>query len=144
MKRVLLSIVACSALLSVSAQDVTVVKKEQLLKGVVSEAYYPVLSEDGEKLAFSSVNYNGLKLYDFKDNVVESVSDASRAGLYPKISEDGMVYYVTQHKKGMLNYRNLEAYDINSGENKVIVDSDRDIKTPQLVKGGVAVKSSKG
>lgn len=145
MRRVLLSMVACSALLSVGAQGVEIIKKEQLLKGVEGAAYYPVLSEDGEKMVFStSSNYIGLKLYDFKDNVVVKISDAERAGLYPKISDDGVVYYVTQKLVGTLNYRNLEAYDMSSGVNSVIVEGERSVKEPQLISGGVAVKSSKG
>ncbi|MFI3240838.1 MAG: hypothetical protein R3Y22_09710 [Bacteroidales bacterium] len=144
MRKILLSIVACSTLLTVGAQEVEVVKREQLLKGVESIAYYPVLSEDGEKVVFSTSNYEGLKLYDFKNDVVIKISDAERAGLYPKISEDGVVYYVTQKRVGALNYRNLESYDLSSGVNSVIVEGERSVKAPQLIKGGVAVKSSKG
>lgn len=143
MRKTILTITSCFALL-LSAQQVTVTKNVPLLKGVENSAYYPVLSEDGENVLFSSENFKGLKLYDIKDNVVEKISDAERAGLYPSFSKDGKVYFVTQEKDGIKNYRSVESFDIKTKKINTIISKERNIMRPQPVKNGVAFKSTKG
>ncbi|WP_289466233.1 hypothetical protein, partial [Klebsiella pneumoniae] len=64
MKKILLTLALVSGL-TASAQIAEVTSVEPLLRGVESEMYYPVLSQDGTKLLYSSVNYVGLKMYDF-------------------------------------------------------------------------------
>lgn len=143
MRKTILTITSCFALL-LSAQQVTITKNVPLLKGVENSAYYPVLSEDGQKVLFSSENYKGLKLYDIKDNVVERISGADRAGLYPSFSKDGKVYFVTQQKDGMVNYRSVESFDLKTKATNTIISKERNIMRPQPLKNGVAFKSTKG
>lgn len=143
MRKTILTITSCFALL-LSAQQVTITKNVPLLKGVENSAYYPVLSEDGQKVLFSSENYKGLKLYDIKDNVVERISGAERAGLYPSFSKDGKVYFVTQQKDGWVNYRSVESFDLKTKATNTIISKERNVMRPQPLKNGVVFKSTKG
>lgn len=64
-----------------SAQIAEVSTPRRLLAGVESDMYYPVLSRDGSQVMFTSVDYTGLRMYDFNDNVTKRLSDRPRAGL---------------------------------------------------------------
>lgn len=137
MKKVLLTL-ALVATLTANAQIAEVTSVEPLLKGVDSEMYYPVLNEDGSKLLYSSVNYVGLKMYDFNDNVTLKVSDEERAGLYPTFSKDGKsIYYVTQVWKNNTNMRQVKSYDMASKKVEAISKEGRMVDRPLAVKGGV-------
>jgi hypothetical protein len=72
---------AAGAALAMQAQIADVSSPRRLLAGVEGEAYYPVLNADGTQMKYTSQDYQGLKLYDFVDNVTTKLSDAPRAGL---------------------------------------------------------------
>lgn len=96
MKKILLTLATVACLTS-HAQIAQVNSVEPLLRGVESEMYYPELSQDGTKLLFTSVNYKGLKMYDFNNDVTVKITDSERAGLDAKFSADGNdVYFVSQ------------------------------------------------
>ncbi|MBD5249208.1 MAG: hypothetical protein HDS58_03835 [Barnesiella sp.] len=80
--------------LAASAQVARVKSTQPLLQGVESEMYHPRLSPDGSMLLFSSVNYKGLKLYDFNDGVTTRISDEPRAGFDAQFTTDGIRYEV--------------------------------------------------
>ena len=80
MRKYLLTLAAVACLTS-HAQIAQVNSTEPLLRGVEKEMYYPVLSQDGTKLLFTSSNCQGLKMYDFNDDVTIKISEAERAGL---------------------------------------------------------------
>lgn len=82
------------AALAMSAQVARVVSTQPLLQGVESEMYHPHISPDGSMLLFSSVNYRGLKLYDFNDGVTTRISDEPRAGFEARFTADGISYEV--------------------------------------------------
>lgn len=81
MKKQLLSTLTALAALSASAQIAEVSTPRPLLAGVESDMYYPVMSRDGSQVMFTSVDYTGLRVYDFNDNVTKKLSDKPRAGL---------------------------------------------------------------
>lgn len=89
-----------AASLAATAQVARVVSSQPLLNGVESEMYHPVISPDGSMLMFTSVNYRGLKLYDFNDGVTTRISDEQRAGFAAKFTADGIRYEVK--KEGMV------------------------------------------
>lgn len=128
----------------VNAQEVTVSKAVPLMKGTESAMYNPVLSEDGNNLLFSNENYKGLYIYNFQNNVVTKVSDAERAGLYPTISADGKVYYITQEMRDNRNYRNLMSYDTDSQKSVELISNQRNITAPKAVTGGVIANTASG
>ena len=115
MKKLLLSIMAIVGVMSMNAQIAEVESVTPLLKGVESEMYHPILSSDGSQLLFSEVNFKGLRLYDFNDNVVVKVSTEARAGFDASFSPDGKeIYFVTQTREGVRNLRQVKKYDIAS------------------------------
>ena len=124
--------------LTAQAQIVDVTSTQQLLKGVDSNMYYPVLSTDGSKMLYTSENFQGLKLYDFKDNVTQKVSDESRAGLDATFSCDGQtVYFVTQTWQDNRNMRQAKSYDIATRKLNEISAKGRVVARRMALKNGV-------
>ena len=137
MKKVLIMALAAMSL-TAQAQIVDVTSTQQLLKGVDSNMYYPVLSTDGSKMLYTSENFQGLKLYDFKDNVTQKVSDESRAGLDATFSCDGQtVYFVTQTWQDNRNMRQAKSYDIETRKLNEISAKGRVVARPMALKNGV-------
>lgn len=143
MRKILLALVACCSVAGM-AQQVTITKQKQLLKGVESGAYFPVLSADGSKLLFTANDSKGLKLYDFNDDVVTEITDAERAGFSPRITDDGLVYYVKQNADDVVKYRTAVCYNIADKSSKVLVENARNISVPVLLNGGAMVRTSEG
>lgn len=115
MKKLLLSIMAFAGIVTMNAQIAEVESVTPLLKGVESEMYHPILSSDGSQLLFSEVNFKGLRLYNFNDNVVVKVSTEARAGFDASFSPDGKeIYFVTQTLQNNRNMRQIKKYDITS------------------------------
>lgn len=137
MKKILLT-TALAVSFTVNAQIAEVTSVEPLLKGVDNEMYYPVLSEDGSKLLYTSVNYVGLKMYDFNDDVTLKVSEEERAGLDASFSYDAKtIYYVTQTWKNNRNMRQAKSFDLDSRKEVAISAEGRVVKRPLALKGGV-------
>ena len=137
MKKVLIMALAAMSL-TAQAQIVDVTSTQQLLKGVDSNMYYPVLSTDGSKMLYTSENFQGLKLYDFKDNVTQKVSDESRAGLDATFSCDGQtVYFVTRTWQDNRNMRQAKSYDIATRKLNEISAKGRVVARPMALKNGV-------
>lgn len=139
----LLALVACCSVAGM-AQQVTITKQIQLLKGVENGAYFPVLSADGSKLLFTANDSKGLKLYDFNDDVVTVITDAERAGFSPQITDDGLVYYVKQNAGDVVKYRTAVCYNIADKSSKVLVENARNISVPVLLNGGAMMRTSEG
>lgn len=60
------------------AQLVTVVKRSAIENS--TPAFYPVFSQDGAGLLYTSENYKGLYLYDLKSKTSQKLTDADGAG----------------------------------------------------------------
>lgn len=137
MRKYLLTLVAVACLTS-HAQIAQVNSTEPLLRGVEKEMYYPVLSQDGTKLLFTTSNCQGLKMYDFNDDVTVKISDAERAGLDASFSADGNeIYFITQAQKDGRNVRQAKKFDVVSKQETAISSEGRLVARPVAVKGGV-------
>lgn len=137
MKKFVLMVAAMAAL-TAQAQIVEVQSTSQLLKGVDSDMYYPVISSDGSKLLYTTENFVGLKMYDFKEDVTLKISDAERAGLDASFSRDGKsVYYVTQMIKDGKNIRQAKSYNLVAKKELAISAEGRVVRKPLALKGGV-------
>lgn len=137
MKKFVLMVAAMAAL-TAQAQIVEVQSTSQLLKGVDSDMYYPVISSDGSKLLYTTENFVGLKMYDFNDDVTLKISDAERAGLDASFSRDGKsVYYVTQLMKDGKNIRQAKSYNLAAKKELAISAEGRVVRKPLALKGGV-------
>ncbi len=123
MKKTLLIILGATALLG-NAQQVTVTSSTSPLKGVET-AFYPTLNSSGDKLLYSDVDANGLKMLDFSTNQVSTISNDGGAGFDAKWSADGKVYYVTSKvdEKSRLVYRTGMRYDLAQKANDVVLEA---------------------
>lgn len=137
--------VALACCLLATAQEVTITRHEQLLKGVESGIYNPVLSADGQKVLFTASNYKGLKMYDMQDDVVTRLSDDQMAGFDPVFSRDGKsVYFMSQTRENMRVYREMKSASLDGKTTAVVVEKARGMRSPVAIDGGLAVVSDKG
>lgn len=94
MKKLFIFGAMLAASMAATAQVARVVSSQPLLQGVESEMYHPRISPDGSMLMFTSVDYRGLKLYDFNDGVTTRISDEQRAGFAAEFTPEGISYEV--------------------------------------------------
>ena len=128
-----------------NAQDVKIVRHEQLLKGVESQCYNPVLSPDGQKVLFTQSDYDGLKVYDINDDVVTPLASDRLSGFSPAFSKDGKsVYFLSQTRENMLVYRSLKKVNLDGSGMETIAGKSRGMLHPVAVDGGVVSVSDSG
>lgn len=123
MKKTLLLLMGAWAMLA-SAQQVTVTSTTPLLRGI-EPAFYPTLSPSGERLLYSDVDANGLKMLDLATQQVTDISNERGAGFDAKWSNDGQVYYVTSKvdEKSRLVYRTGKRYDLARKASDVVLEA---------------------
>ncbi len=128
-----------------NAQDVKIVRHEQLLKGVESQCYNPVLSPDGQKVLFTQSDYEGLKVYDIADDVVTPLASDRLAGFSPAFSKDGKsVYFLSQTRENMLVYREMKSVNLDGTGMSTVMEKSRGMLHPVAVDGGVVTVSDNG
>lgn len=121
--------------LSAGAQIADTGRPEQLMSGVHSELYNPVLSADGTQLLFSNADYSNLRIYDFASGASKSICSEARAGLDAQFSGDGKnVIYVSRRSADRLSQ--LRVYDIAQGSNTDIGEPARNISRPVIDAAG--------
>lgn len=123
MKKTLLLLMGTWAMLA-SAQQVTVTSTTPLLRGT-EHAFYPTLNQSGDRLLYSDVDANGLKMLDLASQQVTAISNERGAGFDAKWSNDGQVYYVTSKvdEKSRLVYRTGKRYDIARKASDVVLEA---------------------
>lgn len=138
--------IALAGVLFASAQEVTITRHEQLLKGVENEVYNPVLSADGQKVLFTQSSYKGLKMYDMEDDATIKVADDWMAGFKPAFSRDGKSVYFMSQTRGddMRIYREMKSFDFDSRATAIVAEKSRGMRGPVSVDGGLAVVSDNG
>lgn len=128
-----------------NAQDVKIVRHEQLLKGIESQCYNPVLSPDGQKVLFTQSDYEGLNVYDIADDVVTPLASDRLAGFSPAFSKDGKsVYFLSQTRENMLVYREMKSVNLDGTEMSTVMGKSRGMLHPVVVDGGVVTVSDNG
>lgn len=123
MRKTLLTLMASVALMC-SAQQVTITSTTRLLQDA-EPAFYPTLSASGDKLLYSDVDANGLKMLDIDTQQITTVSNLNGAGIDAKWSANGNVYYITSevNKQDHLVYRTGRRYDLNRKANEVVLEA---------------------
>ena len=123
MKKTLLLLMGAWAMLA-SAQQVTVTSTTPLLRGI-EPAFYPTLNQSGDRLLYSDVDANGLKMLDLASQQVTAISNERGAGFDAKWSNDGQVYYVTSKvdEKSRLVYRTGKRYDLARKASDVVLEA---------------------
>ncbi len=141
MKKLIILMMAMTALLPVVAQEVEVTSLQRLLEGTEGPAYYPVLNSAGDRLLFSTKD-GVLKFYDMVDDVTSVVTHDYVAGHDACWGGDGKVYFVTQEMgEDHLIYRTGRCYDALSRQIAVVTPAQHGaVRAVPATRGG-AVKA---
>ena len=140
-----LSVAVLLCIAFADAQNVKIVRHEQLLKGIESQCYNPVLSADGQKVLFTQSDYEGLKVYNLENDAVTTLSEDYMAGFAPVFSKDGKsVYFLSQTIEDMLVYRSMKKVNLDGTGMEFVADKSRGMLHPVAVDGGVAAISDNG
>jgi len=116
MKKLLISTLLLFSVLSISSQTIKIGKTFR----IEPEGFYPVLNAEGNLLAFSAKNYEGLDLYLFSDKSVQKISDEEGAGFQPRFSEDGKLFYRNTIYISKLRYERLKCLDLRTATIKAL------------------------
>lgn len=138
MRKIVLSLIALCAW-QLNAQEITVSEPQQLMKGVESAAYSPVISADGSQVLFTSSSYQGLKLYDMDGNYVTKISDAAKAGYKPAFDNNGKVYFKTA--EGLAN-ANVNCYDLAKSTTVTVLSNDKCARVMTATDNNVVVRAA--
>lgn len=136
-----IALLACAATLS--GQNVSVTRHSEVTPAG-EKAYFPVLSPDGSKLAYTQADFSGLKVYDFTTGSSQAISFADGSGFDPVFSADGStLYYRPQNAVDGLKYRSLVEYNLDQKSERQLIAPTRDLKRPAAIDGGMAVFAGK-
>ncbi len=143
MKKTLLLLMGVWAMLA-SAQQVTVTSTTPLLRGI-EPAFYPTLNQSGDRLLYSDVDANGLKMLDLASQQVTAISNERGAGFDAKWSNDGQVYYVTSKvdEKSRLVYRTGKRYDIARKASDVVLEAQHGAVHLETGTAGIAMNGDR-
>ncbi len=126
-------------LMPASAAKLTV-KSSQVLD--IGEAYHPVLSENGEKLLYTSDNYRGLHVLDMGSMNTSEISSSEGAGYSPVINHDGSkIYYRNMQLDGHLRKKNVMMFDSSKGGSVELLPMGRSNVKLMHAAGEIAVLS---
>ena len=126
MKNLLLSVLLLNVI-SLSSQTIETGESRRLFNDN-RKGFHPVFNAEGNLLAFTTENYEGLNVYDFSIQSVLRVSDEPGAGFEPVFSKDGKIFYETTVYKSNLRYEGLKSYDLQKKTVKVELEPQRDLK----------------
>lgn len=114
---------------SVFAQNVTVIEDITLTTSKDGAFYYPAVSPDGTSLLFSSENYKGLWSKNLSTGKIVKITDASGAGYEPGFSTVSKEILFREDKfiKGK-RFTSLFSYDIAAKKSVVVEEGVRDLK----------------
>ncbi|MBR5118275.1 MAG: hypothetical protein IK100_06480 [Muribaculaceae bacterium] len=143
MKKTLLLLMWAWAMVA-GAQQVTLTSSTPLLRGI-EPAFYPTLNQSGDRLLYSDVDANGLKMLDLDTQQVTTISNEGGAGFNAKWSTDGQVYYITSavNEKDRLVYRTGKRYDIARHTSDVVLEAQHGAVHLEIGTKGMAMNGEK-
>ena len=115
----------------VVAQNISVLTNEKILSSY-SKYCFPHFSPDGNNIAFTTQNFNGLYIMDTKTKKIVQISDKPGAGYNPVFSNDGStIYYRWNEYKGMKKYSNIYSKNLLNKGTTILESGKRKLSTPQ-------------
>jgi Tol biopolymer transport system component len=113
------------------AQNISVVKVEQITTKSQGEFYYPQFSFDGSKIFFTSESYKGLWYYDAAAKAIVNLNNLHGAGYQPVISKDGnkVMFRVDDYSEGIKKSA-MVLQDVNSKSLVTIEEKTRGLSAP--------------
>ncbi len=117
----------------VVAQNISVLTNEKILSSD-SKYCFPHFSPDGNNIAFTTQNFNGLYIMDTKTKKIVQISDKPGAGYNPVFSNDGStIYYRWNEYKGMKKYSNIYSKNLHNKGMTILESGKRKLSTPQII-----------
>jgi Tol biopolymer transport system component len=117
----------------VNGQTVSAGKINQLTTSNDGELMATAVSPAGNLILATSPGYTGLKVIDVAGKSIKIITNHAGAGYEPKFSADGKtVYFRSDEYSEMKKYSSLHAYNLQSGETKLLEIRSRDLSPPSV------------
>jgi hypothetical protein len=142
MKKLFLSACLLLSVITLSSQTIKV-EKSYRLPNDNRKGFHPVLNAAGDLLAFTTESYDGLNIYDFSNQSVQTISGEQGAGFQPVFSNDGKLFYKNTVYKSNLKYEGLKCYDLKSKNVKEALEPQRNLKLVQKSDTSIMVIAGK-
>ena len=114
-------LLSCNVFLA-QAQLVKVERSYKINKE--TPGFYPVFSNDGKELLYTSENYKGLFLYDLKSKTSDVITEVDGAGYNPAFDRNGeQVYYRATEKVNMRQQNTWMCYQRKEEKNVRCADA---------------------
>lgn len=131
MKKILFFLLLFSKFLI--AQNISILSNEKIFDSGL-HYYYPHLSPDGQKIAFTTQNFTGLYVADIKTKKILQISDKSGAGYEPIFSKDGnTIFFRSDEYEGIKKYSSILSFDIDKKKETVIENKKRNLLPPKII-----------
>lgn len=110
------------------SQIATIQTKEKI--GTKKAAFYPVLNKGGDKILFTSENYNGLEMFDLNTKNALTISDKKGSGFEPVFENktDRVIHRETTFVDGR-KLQSVNIFDTQKSEQHEIVPYMRNLQT---------------
>ena len=113
------------------SQNLSVSSIEQVTTLEQGSFHYPQFSNNGSKILFTTVSYQGLWLYSFDGASIKKINEHVGSGYEPVFSEDDtqIIFRNDEYSYGGRK-SSLRTYDIYSQTESIIKDFTRDLSAP--------------
>lgn len=127
---------------ALSAQTITVSSRTEMQ--LATKAYYPVLSQKGDKMLFTSDGYNGLSLFTIADKKVTEISKDAGAGYEPLFdAQDAKIFYRKTSFENKLRMDAMESFEIAKNIKTLVLKPQRDLKQARNFQNGFVVTANR-
>lgn len=125
----------------------SIINAEITIKGNVKietshQISHPIINPEGDKILYTTDNYEGLNLLELKSGEVLNLSEGIGAGYRPVFAQDGKVYYQNCEVVNRLRNKNLVEWDCNKRIKKEILPMSRETVNMTQHQGTLKMKSA--
>jgi Tol biopolymer transport system component len=118
----------------VQAQNVKVLKSEQLTSLKDGEFIISAVSPDNKSILASFPGFKGLYVIDINLKKILRISDLPGAGYEPCFSDDGSrIFFRSDEFIGAKKYSSLSEYDLKTGKTTLIENKSRELTSPVML-----------
>lgn len=116
--------------------NLEIVDVKIIVDSSIGKFWQPKFTSDGNKIIFTTENYNGLWIYDIQNNILEQLNNIPQSGYNYIYSEsDNSIYFLNKISRGK---KRGQAYsiiksNIDSKSMDVIFTSEERLSMPQFV-----------
>lgn len=118
-------------LIPLLGQNIKVISNEPITSKEQGTFYYPQVSPTGEAILFTSENYDGIWMMNYKNGMIEKIIDGNGSGYEPMFSENGeVIVYRESEYMNNRKYSELRKYNILTKTTELIEQKTRDLSPP--------------